>query len=390
MERRRKGRIVVLHLAARFPFAGILWQLLHHLVGLRQLGFDVYYLEDHGAWTYDPISQTPVANPDSNVRSLVAALERFGFADRWAFYDCERNEYLGLSRARCYELLVEADAVINLCAATELRDEHRRSRCLIYVQTDPGILQVQLAHGDVAVVDDVSAHHLHFTYALNIDESDCLLPAGGITWRRARPPVLLDQWRYIAPLRADDYFTTVCTWRNKGKDIELGSETYFWSKDVTFRRFLNVANLADQTIELATDLTTGGDFDQAIAGGFAVVPALPMSLDLDQYRRYVAASRGEFTASKDVVVRTRSGWFSDRSVCYLAAGRPVVTQTTGFEKYLPADKGLIAFATADEAVAAIRAINRDYRSHSRAAFAIAAEYFAAPKVLGEITSAAGL
>lgn len=385
-----KGTIVVLHLAMRFPFAGVIWQLLHHLIALRRLGFDVYYIEDHGAWVYDPLKQTPVRDPEHNVRFMSDVLERFGFADHWAFYDAETRDYLGLSRERCYDLLINADAIINLCAATSLRDEHRRNGCLIYLQTDPGILQMRLVQGDPAIREDVLAHHLHFTYALNIERPDCLLPGGGVHWRTTRPPVLIDQWQESSRVRDRGAFTTVCTWRNQDKDIELQGEIYHWSKDVTFRCFLDMPLRSHQQMEIATDLAAGKDYEKALAGGFTVVPAVPMSLDVDCYKRYIATSRGEFTTAKDVVARTNCGWFSDRSVCYLAAGRPVVTQSTGFEKFLPVDKGLFAFRTPEEGADAIRAINRDYGTHSRTAAAIAAEYFDATKVLGEVVAAAGL
>jgi len=143
-------------------------------------------------------------------------------------------------------------------------------------------------------------------------------------------------------------------------------------------------------MELATDLNSGPDYERALAGGFAIRPAVPMSLDIDTYREYISSSRGEFTAAKDRYVRTRSGWFSDRSVCYLAAGRPVITQRTGFEKFIPTGAGLMGFDNADEAVDAVRAVNADYARHARVAREIACEYFDALKLLDEIAAAAGL
>ncbi|HVN29074.1 MAG TPA: hypothetical protein VMT64_11335, partial [Candidatus Binataceae bacterium] len=150
------------------------------------------------------------------------------------------------------------------------------------------------------------------------------------------------------------------------------------------------ARRANQPIELATDLRSGPDYDRAIAGGFTFRPAVPMSLDIDDYRTYISSSRGEFTVSKDLYVRTHSGWFSDRTVCYLAAGRPVVTQFTGFEKLVPSGVGLLGFDDADGAVEAIRQINSDYPRHAQAAREIAREYFDALKLLDEMAAEAGL
>jgi hypothetical protein len=202
--------------------------------------------------------------------------------------------------------------------------------------------------------------------------------------------VLLDIWRPGVGPAEPAMFTTVGTWNNKGHDVEINGEKYWWSKHVNFREVLEVARRAGQPIELATDIDSGPDYDRAIAGGFKIRPVIPMSLDLETYREYISSSRGEFTVAKDLYARTRSGWFSDRTATYLAAGRPVVTQYTGFEKYLPTGAGLLGFNDAAEAVDAIKRINSDYRRHARAARALAEEYFDAAKVLEEMATAMGL
>jgi hypothetical protein len=390
VKRKRRGKIVILHLAAKYPFAGVLWQLLHHLVGFRNLGLDVYYIEDHWSWCYDPIAQESTPDPSRNVRALHQVLERFGFGDRWAFLDTETERYLGMTRERCVELMREADAVINLCGATRPREEHRALGCLVYLETDPGYFQVRLAAGDPEAAEIASAHSLFFSYGCNLGAPDCALPTAGLRWHPTRPPVLLDQWQSASDAPAPEAFTTVATWRNKGLDLEIGGDTYYWSKHVNFRKVLDVARRAGQAIELATDLDSGPDYDAAIAGGYRIVPVVPMSLDIDAYRRYISSSRGEFTVAKDIYARTRSGWFSDRTACYLAAGRPVVTQRTGFEKFVPEGEGVLGFDTPDDAVEAIGRINSDYPRHARAARRIALEYFGAEALLDEIAETIGL
>lgn len=390
MSTRRKGKVVVLHLAANFPFAGVIWQLLNHLVGLRRLGLDVYYLEDHGAWVYDPNANTLTSDPTDNLKLLDRALERFGFADRWSFFDAARNEYLGMSRERCHGLLAEADAVINLCAATLPREEHLRSRCLVYLETDPGPFQARYEARDPNAMRIAEAHHLFFTYAANLGQPDCVLPACGLQWHHTRPPVLLDEWPEQPPPLPTAPFTTVGTWRNKGNDVEIAGRKYYWSKHLNFVKMLDVPRRAGRSVELATDLSSGLDYERALAGGFSFRPAIPMSLDLDLYRDYIVASRGEFTPAKDLYVATRSGWFSDRSVCYLAAGRPVVTQFTGFEKFIPAGRGLVGFDDAASAAEALRAVDADYARHARAAREIAQGYFDANRLLDQIAETIGL
>jgi hypothetical protein len=385
MARKRTGKIVVMHLAARYPFAGVIWQLLHHLIGLRQLGLDVYYVEDNGGvWVYDPYASSVTAEPERNVQILADALRAYGFRDRWAFFfDYDRRQHFGMPPGQAFELLATADAVINLCAAMRPREEYLRSPCLVYLETDP-------ADNAVRDRDTIAAHKLHFTYGYNIGTPDCLLPVGEVHWHRTRPPVLLDRWRPGGGPLNPASFTTVGTWQNKGHDIQIGGETYHWSKHLNFRELLDVPRRSGQAMEMATDLTSGPDYQRAIEGGFKLRPAVPMSLNIEEYREYIASSRGEFTAAKDLYVRTRSGWFSDRSVCYLAAGRPVITQRTGFEKFIPTGLGLLGFSDADEAVEAVGAVNADYSLHARRAREIACEYFDATKLLDEIVQAAGL
>jgi hypothetical protein len=387
---KRKGKIVVLHLAARYPFAGVVWQLLHHLIGFRALGLDVYYIEDHRAYVYDPTIESTTTDPSRNLKRLGAVLDRYGFGDRWAFLDSVREEYVGMSREKCLTLFREADAVVNLCGATEPRQEHEQSRCLIYLETDPGVLQLELSRKIPIAVSFANSHKLHFTYCYNIGAADCLLPAAGLKWHPTRPPVLLDEWHPGVGPASPHAFTTVGTWQNNGSDMVLAGETYYWSKHVNFRKVLEVATRAAQPIELATNLSAGPDYERAIAGGFTITPPIPMSLDVDDYRAYISTSRGEFTVAKDIYVRPRTGWFSDRTVCYLAAGRPVVTQRTGFEKFIATGVGLLGFDTPDEAVEAINTINADYPRHARAAREVAVEYFDAVKLLDEIAEAAGI
>ncbi|MGC1400623.1 hypothetical protein, partial [Candidatus Binatus sp.] len=365
MDRKRKGKVVVLHLAVRYPFAGVIWQLLHHLLGFRQLGLDVYYIEDHRAYVYDPTIESGAKDPSRNLKVIGGILERYGFGERWSFLDSATEQYVGMSRERCMELFRDADMVINLCGSTEPREEHERSRCLVYLETDPGVFQLELARKIPTTVAFARSHKLFFTYCYNIGAPDCLLPTAGVDWHPTRPPVSLDEWHPGVGPAEPRAFTTVGTWQNNGNDMVIKGETYYWSKHLNFRKALEVAARAKQPIEIATNLTAGPDYDRALAGGFTFTPAIPMSLDIDEYREYISASRGEFTVAKDIYVRPRTGWFSDRTVCYLAAGRPAVTQRTGFEKFIPTGVGLLGFDTPDEAVDAIGQINADYPRHAR-------------------------
>lgn len=385
----RSGVIVVYQLSVQLPFAGIIWQLLHHLIGFQRLGFDVHYLEDNGGWVYDAVAETFISDPTRNLSLVTRCLARHGFRGSVGFRD-KSSEYLGISTAECIRLLRDADAVINLCGALDPAEEHANARCLVYLGTDPGQFQVKLQQRDPKTIRCVAAHKLFFTYAWNLGSADCLLPTGGLQWKASRPPILLDHWGQFAALPDSGVFTTIGTWENKGRDIEIAGESYSWSKHVNFLKMASVPDQSDQTIELATNLRSGPDYEQMKSAGFRIRSAIPLSLDADEYRKYIGLSRGEFTVAKDVVARTGSGWFSDRSACYLASGRPVVTQGTGLDRILPTGVGLFEFDNAEQAAAAIRSINSDYPRHCRAAREIACEYFDAAKLLGQIAEAAGL
>ena len=381
--------ILVLHLAGQYPLAGVVWQALHYLVGLRELGHEVYYIEDSGAPPYDPLVKSIVADPTYNVTCLQQTMERFGFADHWVYWDMDRNIYYGLSRTRLQALYDKADVIINLCGATLPRDEHRRHGRLLYIETDPVFEQIRIAQGEQRTLDFLARHDVCFTYGENLGAADCPIPLSGFTWQKTRPPVVLDLWEE----RADPvcrYFTTVATWQNKGKDIAFQGQTYYWSKHVNFLKFLDLPRRTAQPFELAIETVDEAVQADLAARGWHLVDAVERSATVEGYREYIYASRGEFTVAKDIYVQPRSGWFSDRSVCYLAAGKPVVTQETGFSKFIPSGQGLFAFSNMEEAVAALEAINADYLRHAHAAREIAAEYFAADKVLRKLLQDAGV
>src|SRR5205823_5691128 len=247
--------------------AGVAWQAIHYLLGLRRLGWDVYYVEDSGAAPYDPRHGGRTDDPAYSVGYVADVMRRFGFEDRWVYLDMARDETYGLSRGRLGELYRQAAGILNLCGATAPRD--------------PG--------------------------------AAC--------------------------------FTTVASWENKGKDISFRGETYQWSKHVNFLRFLDLPRHAVGRFELAMDPVDPAVTARLRDAGWTLVDPAPISRDPERYRAFIRASRGEFTVAKDIYVRPRSGWFSDRSVCYLAAGRPVVTQDTGVGKFVPTGRGLLTYGT---------------------------------------------
>jgi hypothetical protein len=201
--------------------------------------------------------------------------------------------------------------------------------------------------------------------------------------------VILDYWD--SPCNpAAKYFTTVGHWNQSVKDLEYNGERYSWSKHHEFLKIIELPRRTDQAFSLALAIDDPGAVQMLESYGWHVEDAYEASKTLESYREYIWNSRGEFTVAKDMNVRMHSGWFSERSACYLAAGKPVVTQETGFSKSLPSGLGLYAFHTLEDIPPAIEAINRDYRKHSQAAKEIATEYFNAEKVLRQVMLEAGV
>jgi hypothetical protein len=381
----RKKTVLVLHLAGQIPMAGIAWQALHYVLGLRRLGFDVWYIEDSGANPYDPRQQSIVEDCTYNVSFVRAMMERFDLGDRWAYWDAASDHVYGISKERLQALYGEADALYNLCGATRLREEHMKCPIRVFVDTDPVFEQAKIAARAPESLAYLGAHTHRFTYGENLGNPDCPVPMGEFAWKKTRPPVLVDLWD-AGCVAAGPYFTTIATWENKGKDITVGGETYRWSKHINFLNYLDLPRQMLQPFRLAMAPPTPEIGARVRAGGWDIVDPVPISADMQHYRDFIVTSRSEFTVAKDIYVRPNSGWFSDRSVCYLAAGRPVITQETGFSKFVETGRGLFPFSSLEEIREAVAQINADYAKQSVGAIEVAYEFFDADSVLRKLVA----
>jgi hypothetical protein len=385
----KRGKIVLLHFAAQMPLAGIAWQAVHYLVALEKLGYEAWYVEDSGANPYDPRVESLVMSCDYNLAYLRRVMEQFGFGERWAYHCGVDGTYHGLTEEGLAQLYREAAALINLCGSHRLTERHLACPVRILIDTDPGFQQINYAQGDPAERAYIDAHTHFFTYGANIGKPGCPLPMAGVAWRPTGPPVDVDLWP--APDGEPPCFTSIASWDNRGKDIEYNGSTYLWSKHVNFLKFLDIPQRRPETCFHMAIQPPNGEIRRTVEdSGWRLVDPRPVSADIGSYRQFIAGSRGEFTVAKDIYVRTDSGWFSDRAVCYLASGRPVVTMRTGFDRLYPVGNGLFDFATHGEALAAIDAISGDYRRHSRAARDLARECFAGERVVGALLAEIGL
>ena len=389
----KRKKIVVMGFMGSMPIAGVIWQHVHYMVGLQRLGHEVYYVEDSARLPYNP--QTfEVTNESDYAAAVLERLSReFGFTNRWAF--CAR--YLprlptaGMSLTKIRRLYREADAILNICGTQEFNDDLLESDRIIYVESDPGVEQIKIDQKIRSTVRYLRRHHALFTFGENVGTSAFPVPTHRFKWLPTRQPIVTDFWRAPRSPGKVAVFTSVANWSTSGlKDIVWRRSKYLWSKSRQFVRFIKAPVRAGETFELAMDIKEVKIRQRFEANGWRFVSPLQMSVDYWSYRDYIRKSKGEFTVAKDQYVRLNTGWFSDRSACYLAAGRPVITQETGFSRMYGHDAGLFGFRSLGEIAESVKAINRDYQRHARAAREIAREFFEAEKVVHSLLERAGV
>ena len=387
-----RPRIVVLGLMSVMPVGGVVWQTLHYLIGLRRLGYDVFYVETDGRV---PAMLMTSEDDDPAARAclfLDRVLRRFDLGDRWAYvaFDGDGGRHThGMSEERLHALYASAEIILNLHGATYPLPEMVCNGRLVYLETDPVQLQVELSDGDPTTIEFLEAHCAFFTFGENIGAPDCTLPVPErFVFTPTRQPVVLDLWpAHPAP---GETYTTVGNWRQAGREVTFDGAEYTWSKHHEWEKVLDLPGRTGLPFELALSRCWESDRVRLEDHGWRVADSLGFSMDADAYRDYVTASRGELTVAKDQNVRFTTGWFSDRSATYLAAGRPVVTQETGFSNVLPTGHGLFGFTGAAEAAAALEAIEADLDGNRRAAADIAREFFAADVVLRALLDRGGV
>lgn len=385
-----KKKIVMLGMMTRIPVAGAVWGAMQYLIGFQRLGFDVYYVEAHG--------RTPsmlMQNDDDDSSALAAAfidrvMRRFDLGDKWAFHALhDDGRCYGMTESQLMGLYQSADLLINFHGGTLPRPEHSESNRLLYLETDPVELEIELYHNDSQAIAFLEPHSSFFTWGLNYGQPDCQVPLPArFPFKTTCPVVVQDLWSSPANGAASS-FTTIGNWRQTGQ-VEYLGEIYTWSKHHEYLKIIELPKHTPQVFELALSSYENEDRRLLESHGWRVCNSMDFSTDLDSYRDYIHQSRGEFTVAKDQNVRLRSGWFSERSAQYLASGRPVITQATGFSNVLPTGEGLFEFSTMEDILTAVEAINSDYKGHSRAATDLAREYFNYDIVLPRMLAEAGL
>ena len=377
-----KMNVIVAGIIGRHPYGGVAWCSLMYLLGLRALGHNVWYLEDTGECNYDPVANTLATEPTYATDFIRACLECRGLADRWCYVD-HTGRHHGLSRGDWLRVCREADLYINLSGGCWFwRDEYAAIPHSAFIDSDPAFTQLSLNKCEPWYLEFFGRFGALFTFGRNIGTAACDVPTGPFRWEHTWQPVYADEWRPSdRPPRP--CLTTIMSWRIESF-ADIGG-----NKDEEFDKVIDLPSRVDVPLELSISCPGGERPDAVLRGhGWRCRDALDVSRDLDVYRDYIRSSLGEFSVAKHTYVRTNSGWFSDRTECYLMAGRPAVVQDTGFSAHLPTGTGLFAFRDVESARAGIDAVRSDYARHARAAREIAVSHFSAAAVLPRVLEVA--
>ena len=368
-------RILVLGYLVRGPMGGMAWHHLHYVLGLARMGHDVWFLEDSEDYEacYDPRTHEMTADPAFGLAFATDALARLGLGDRLAYWDAHTARWLGPAAARAPELCTTADLLVNVSGVNPLRPWLLEVPHRLLLDTDPAFTQIRhLARP--ADLEEARRHTAFASFAERIGEAGCRVPDDGLPWAPTRQPVVVDVWPVSAPRGP---LTTVMQWESyPAREHEA---VRYGMKGESFAPLLGLPTRVGEVFELASG--RGTPVDLLRDHGWAISDPGRVARDPWSYQAFIAGSSGEFAVAKEGYVVSRSGWFSERSACYLASGRAVIAQDTGWTAGLPAGEGLVAFEDVEGAAAAVEAVLADPRRHGLAARELAAEHFDHRRVL---------
>ena len=380
------ARIALASYMVRYPLGGNLSWALQWLVGLKGLGHDVCMVEMAGYpdSCYNPVLKTSSDDCSYGTDVVQRLLDRFGLGRQWSYVDAA-GTFHGLPKEDVKEILRTCDLFIDMGAHGDWSQLVSDSCTTVFVEGEPGFTQMKMAQR-VASGEVLPAYDHYYSAGANIGTSASSAPTAGLRWRHV-PNVVATDLYSLTPSPEKGPFTTVMNWRSHST-IEFEGRTY-GQKDVEFMKFIELPTLVPGVFELAVS-GDGVPVGELTRHGWSVRDAKDVTLSVEDYNEYILGSRGEFSVAKNVFVTTRSGWFSDRSAVYLATGRPVVLQDTGFSDHLPCGEGLFAVGSVEEAASAVGEINANYELHSKAAREVAIEHLDSRRVLKEFLGEVGL
>lgn len=378
--------VVAGSLAQRPCQGGHTWVFLQYLLGFRRLGWDVVFLDRlEPEMCVDGAGHPCDVDQSLNLSYFLDVMERFGLNGAFSLtYNGGARTY-GLPRQQVLERVRNAAFFLNVMGFLDDEEILDHAPRRVFLDIDPGFPQMWR---ELGLCDLFRGHDAFVTVGENVGQPDCAIPTCGLAWITTPQPVVLEHWPRVAS--TGDRYTSVATWRGDSGPVDFGGTTY-GLRVHEFRQFAALPRLSGRRFELALDIDSADDADRALldTNGWTRVTPRAVASDPCAYRAFIQGSRAEFMVAKQMYVRARSGWFSDRSICYLASGRPVLAQDTGFTRHYPTGQGLLAFTTLDEALAGVAAMDREYACQARAARDIAEECFESDKVLSGLLTKLG-
>jgi hypothetical protein len=380
-----RGRVVIAGAVAQRPArAGHAWVYLQYLLGFRRLGWEVLFID----WLepemcVDASGRACPVGRSENLRYLDALMREFGLGRSYALLDPSAGTIFGISRLEARRQVADADFLINVMGYLKDEDLLALSRRRVFLDIDPGFTQMWR---ELGLADLLDGHDAFVTVGEAVGTAGCSIPTCGIDWIRTPQPVLLDEWPVAQG--ESSTITGIGSWRGNNAPITYEGRHY-GLRVHEFRQFADLPKRSGRDFEYALDIhpSETADFELLRAGGWRLVDPLGAAATPSAYRDYIQGSFAELMVAKGMYVSSRSGWFSDRSICYLASGRPVLAQDTGrCETY---DAGLLTIDTLDGAVAAIEEVCSDYPRHRRAAREIAESRYDSDVVLGRLLNKVG-
>lgn len=385
-------RILVLGYIVRRPLGGGTWPTLQWARGLRDLGHDVYFFEDSEDWPacYDPSRHVTTEDPSFGLRYAARVFDRCGLGDRWTYYDAHTSTWHGPIGADAVEIASRADLLINNSGIHPLRPWLEGVPNRAYIDTDPGFEQIRLLRESWRM-ERARGHTVFFTLGENIPSGRTGVPETPFAWQPMRQPVVLDMWPVTDGPSVGRY-TTVMNW--DAYEPQEWEGVPFEMKSASFEDYWDLpARMQRRDATCSFEIALGGaeaPRARLLDHAWTITNPLHVTRDPWIYQQYLRASKGEFTVAKAGYAKSACGWFSERSAHYLASGRPVVTQDTGFRSafYGGGERGLLAFSNAEEAIEAVAAVQGDYAAHCRAAREVAAAYFDSRSLLPDFLARA--
>jgi hypothetical protein len=372
-------RIIALGFMVRGPVGGMAWCDLHYLMGLAQMGHDVYFVEDSDDYLscYDPGRNVTGTDPTYGLRFIARTFDRVGLGHRWAYYDAHNTCWHGPCAERITKICGSSDLLLNLAGISHpVRAWMLKIPVRVFIDKDPVFTQIRHIVEPAAKTRALQ-YTKYFTFAENVRNRQDILPDDGLQWKVTRHPIFLDAWAATAG-RPRGKFTTVMQW-DSYPPREYNGRHYGMKSD-SFTSYIDLPERAGAIFDLAIG-SPSAPRDTLRSKGWILSDPLKVSRTPWTYRDFIRRSKAEFTVAKHGYAASRCGWFSERSAAYLASGRPVVVQETGFSEWMETGVGVLPFSTMEEALAGIAEIHSRYEFHCRAAREIAEEYFDSRKVL---------